>query len=153
MISKDIASLRIVVALLGEKHNWWPTNFYDESSLGFLEYAFPRSKNVALIASNDAIRTIMDEKVGANHFHLFRLQIVLEEQIHQFLGKDVNKEQSEEQALTALRQLAKELPVDGQSGPKNIGSVEQLDSDTIQAFAAEYLQAFTKGYQVHPYLN
>lgn len=141
------------VGLLGEKHDWWPTNFYSESAQGFLEYAFPRNKKVGISTANDAIRTIIDEKIGANYFHLFRLNVVFEEQIHKYISSNDIRIKNEKEALESLEIQSKLLAVDGISGPKNIGNIDGLDENVLQAISAEYLDAFKNNYQVHPYLN
>ena len=61
--------------------------------------------------------------------------------------------ESDEDALKVLEDRAGDLSIDGNSGPKNIGSVNGLNNDIIQVIAAEYFHAFKNDYKVHPYLN
>lgn len=151
---QDLLSIRVAVAVLGEHNGWWKTNFFGESSKSFLNYVFPRSKNLQYSAAFDAIKGIVDERVGANNFHLFRLSINYEEQIHHQL-KDAQFEDyvSEEKAREMLQELANGISVDIAKGPKNIGNIQELDQDLIQAFAAEYLNADKNNYETYPYLN
>ncbi|WP_027137226.1 BrxE family protein [Gaetbulibacter saemankumensis] len=145
---------RVAVAVLGEKNGWWKTKFFNESSKIFLNFTFPRSKNVQYAAAFDAIKSIIDKKVGPNHFHLFRLSINYEEQIHnQLLKGDFDEYLSFDKARELLNEFAKSLPVDIAQGPKNIGSINEIDDNLIQAFAAEYLKAFESNVTVYPYLN
>ena len=102
----------------------------------------------------DAIKSIIDKKVGPNNFHLFRLSINYEEQIHnQLLKGDFDKYLEIDGAINLLKEFSKNLSVDAFQGPKNIGSVNEVDDDLIQAFAAEYLKACDNNYESYPYLN
>ena len=92
--------------------------------------------------------------MGPNNFHLFRLSINYEEQIHNQLGSNDFKEYlSPDKSREFLINLSKNLLVKELDGPKNIGNINNLDNDLIQAFAAEYLKAFELKYEVYPYLN
>lgn len=145
---------RVAVAVIGEEKGWWKTKFFHESSKTFLNFTFPRSKNVQYAAAFDAIKSIIDKKVGPNHFHLFRLSINYEEQIHnQLLKGDFDEYLSFGKAKGLLNEFAKNLSVDVALGPKNIGSINEIDDNLIQAFAAEYLKAFESNVTVYPYLN
>ena len=145
---------RIAVAVLGEENGWWNTKFFNESSKAFLNFTFPRSKNMQYAAAFDAIKSIIDKKVGPNHFHLFRLSINYEEQIHNQLLKGAFDEYlAIDKARGLLDEFAKSLSVDVAQGPKNIGSINDIDDNLIQAFAAEYLQACDNNFETYPYLN
>ncbi len=151
---KKLLLTRVAVAVLGEHRGWWKTNFFGASSKPILNYVFPRSKNIQYSAAFDAIKEIVDERVGANNFHLFRLSINYEEQIHHLL-KDTHFEDylSEAKAIEILQTLANGISVDIEKGPKNIGNIQELDQNLIQAFAAEYLNAERNNYETYPYLN
>ncbi|WP_166386798.1 BrxE family protein [Polaribacter sp. 11A2H] len=145
---------RIAVAVLGESKGWWKTKFFASSSKSFLDYVYPRSKNIQYTVAFDAIKSVVDEKVGPNNFHLFRLSINYEEQIHHQLGLSNFEEYlSIDKSRELLINLSKNLSVDEAKGPKNIGNINDLDDDLIQAFAAEYLKADEKDYETYPYLN
>ena len=133
---------RVAVAVLGEAKGWWDTKFFNESSKAFLNFTFPRSKNVQYASAFDAIKSIIDKKVGPNNFHLFRLSINYEEQIHnQLIKGDFDKYLEIDKAKDVLKEFANNLSVDATQGPKNIGSINEMDDNLIQAFAAEYLKA------------
>lgn len=145
---------RVAVAIIGEAKGWWDTKFFNESSKAFLNFTFPRSKNVQYASAFDAIKSIIDKKVGPNNFHLFRLSINYEEQLHnQLIKGDFDKYLEIDKAKGVLKEFANNLSVDATQGPKNIGSINEIDDNLIQAFAAEYLKADESSYEVHPYLN
>ncbi len=149
----NIAKLRVAVAILGESKGWWKTIFFDSNSDAFLDYIFPKSKKANQISACDVVQKIIDQKVGANNYHLFRLSINYEEQIHSLLKKGEVTISSVDNAFHTLKEISEGLSVDQNPGPKNIGSIDQLDQTTIQAFAAEHLSAFQNDYQIYPYLN
>ena len=151
---ESLTKLRIAVAVLGEEKGWWNTKFFNESSKTFLNFTFPRSKNVQYAAAFDAIKSIIDKKVGPNHFHLFRLSINYEEQIHnQLLKGEFDEYLSVDKARDLLNEFSRSLSVDMAQGPKNIGNINDIDDNLIQAFAAEYLQACDNNFETYPYLN
>ena len=150
----DIIELRYAISFLMEKTQWWKLNFYDSSSRDFLTYIFPKSPNAQFLCSCVSARSCIDNEVGANFYHLFRLPVSLEELINnKAKSVDINSYKSEEEALQILKEKATNLSSDQKEGPKNIGSIDQINEDLIQAFAVEYLNAFQNNYQVHPYLN
>tara|TARA_B110000902_G_C14242367_1_gene562924 strand:+ start:415 stop:888 length:474 start_codon:yes stop_codon:yes gene_type:complete len=150
----NIIDLRAAVSFLGEKKTWWNSKFHDSSSKDFLTYIFPKSKNTQFSCSNISTRNFTDNEVGANYYHLFRLPMSVEELVNNNeKSMIINSIESVENALQSLKELAANLSSDGKGGPKNIGSVDQMDNELLQVFAAEYLNAFENNYQVHPYLN
>lgn len=150
----DIIDLRSAISYLMEHSHWWQLNFYDSSSADFLKYIFPKSPNTQFLCSCIASRNCVDNEVGANYYHLFRLPMSIEELIsNRVRSADIITCSSVEEALQALKQKALDLSVDLSGGPKHIGSVEQLNEDIIQVLSVEYLTAFQNEYQVHPYLN
>jgi hypothetical protein len=150
----DIIELRHAVAYLGERKSWWNSKFYDTSSKDFLAYIFPKSKNTQYSCSIVSTRDFIDNQVGASYYHLFRLPMLVEELINKN-GIDANSNiiESDDDALNVLARKASGLSIDGNSGPKNVGSVDLLNNDIIQVMAAEYFNAFKNDYKVHPYLN
>ena len=148
-----ITALRKAVSFLGEKKKWWNTQFQESSSKEFLAYIFPKSKNTQLTSANKATQHLIDMQVGANYYHLFRLPLSMEEMIYeQERNVQIESFISEEEALTLLDKIALGLSASNTSGPINIGSSDQINDDIIQAFAAEYLNAFNNDYITHPYL-
>ena len=153
-IINDIIEIRQAVAFLGEKKSWWNTKFYDSSSKDFLSFIFPKSKNTQFACAIIATRDYIDNEVGANYYHLFRLPVSIEELINKNeLELNFKLIESEDQALLVLENIAGGISSDGNIVPKNIGSVDILSNDIVQVIAAEYFHAFTNDYKVHPYLN
>lgn len=153
-IIDDIIELRSSISFLMEKSQWWELNFNDSSSRDFLAYIFPKSSNTQFICSCIALRSCIDNEVGANYYHLFRLPMSVEELINNKVKSiDINSYKSEEEALKTLKENAINFSSDRKGGPKNIGSLDEINEDMIQAFSVEYLTAFQNEYKVHPYLN
>jgi hypothetical protein len=151
---KTIIDLRAIVSYVGEKKQWWNSNFHDSSSKDFLDYIFPKSTNTQFNCSSVSTRNFLDNQVGANYYHLFRLPMSVEELIaKKGVSNGVEQFTSEDDAMSLLTKLADGLSTDGNSGPKNIGSIDQFEKETLQVFAAEYKKAFENNFQVHPYLN
>jgi hypothetical protein len=152
-IVKKLSQLRVSIAMIGETKKWWNTKFFDSTSNTFVNYIFPRSENANKIIAGEIIQRIIDEKVGANHYHLFRLSINQEEEIHKFLKSENIDVKNTNDAFQILEDISEELSIDKTPGPKNIGTIEQFDNNVIQAFAAEYLAAFRNDYETYPYLK
>ena len=151
---QNIIDLRAAVSFLGEKKSWWSSNFHDASSKDFLTYIFPKSLNNQFSNSSIATRNHIDNEVGANYYHLFRLPLTFEELINDRIKVTIlSSIQSEDEALQVLKEKALSLTSDGKGGPKNIGTVAEINEDIIQGFSSEYLSAFLNDYKVHPYLN
>jgi len=146
-----IVRIRKIVAIAGEEKDWWPSSFFKESSKTFIDYDFPKLNNADLILATDLIRNIVDSKVGSHKYHLFRLGTKYEEKIHQKLLSDKLDSSFD---LFELEKISNAIAVNNKPGPKNIGSLQDLEADgTLQVMAAEYLAAFKNNYEVHPYLN
>lgn len=153
-IIDDIIELRSSISFLMEKSQWWELNFNDSSSRDFFAYIFPKSSNAQFICSCIALRSCVDNEVGANYYHLFRLPMTIEELIsNRAKSTRIRSYDSKEEAVQVLREKALDLPTDQKEGPKYIGSVDNLNEDLIQVLSVEYLTAFQNEYQVHPYLN
>ena len=73
----NIITLRAAVSFLGEKMSWWDTDFYQSSSQELLDYIFPKSFNTQFLSACVSIRSLIDNEVGANYYHLFRLPVIL----------------------------------------------------------------------------
>ena len=150
---KQISQLRIAAGYMMEKQEWWNTKFFKNTTSSFLAYTFPKSIKNNTSFYLEPIRYLIDQEVGANYYHLYRLPVEIEEQLHKTnFSTDVSIE-SEEAALEVLQQLSKGISIDDSQGPVNIGSSDRLNRDTIQTIAAHYHTAFTNNYKVHPYLN
>jgi hypothetical protein len=153
-IIDDIIELRSSISFLMEKSQWWELNFNDSSSRDFLAYIFPKSSNAQFLCSCIALRSCVDNEVGANYYHLFRLPMSIEELIsNRAKSTRIRSYDSKEEALQALKEKALDLTADQREGPKYIGSVDHFNEDVIQVLAAEHLIAFQDDYKVFPYLN
>lgn len=153
-ITEQLLKLRISVAHLGETNKWWKSSFFKEDSNTFLDYIFPKLNNSKIISASNLVRQVIDQKVGAHYHHLFRLGINYEEQIHRKLLASELKDFNNDDLLNILEGISQGLIVKKSEGPKNIGAIQDLESEgTVQILAAEYLSAFKNNYQVHPYLN
>ena len=154
IVAQDLARIRVAVGLLGEKHHWWKTKFYDTNGQSFFDYIFPKSNSAFQICACDAIQNHLDHKVGANYYHLFRLPIQFENSINNYIRSEALDIKNEEDAKTILQQISESMSVSKSPGPKNIGSIDQIgDGSTAKVFAAEYLAAFQNSYETYPYLN
>ena len=150
---EQISQLRIAAGYMMEKQGWWNTSFFSETAKDFLSYPFPKSINGNTAFYLEPIRYLVDEEVGVNYYHLYRLPVEIEEQLHKSKISEEKSIESEEAALEVLQQLSEGLTVDKSQGPVNIGVSDNLNRDTIQTFAAHYYNAFTNNHKVHPYLN
>jgi len=150
----QFAALRAAVSLLAESRSWWKSDFHGASSKDFLLYIFPKSMNVQVACANMTARKFVDDEVGANYYHLFRLPVSVEEMVAKSVRNQAEGSVSSEvSALHLMKKLSGDMSTDGKVGPKHIGSIHLLNQDVLQAFATEYLNAFENDYQVHPYLN
>ena len=150
----NLIQVRKAVGYLGEKKEWWKSSFFESSSRDFLKYIFPKTNKGQSYFSTFPIRNKIDEVVGANYYHLFRLPSNFEEAIEKsFIPSDFQDIENESNAFNILEKIANDLSINQNSGPKNIGSIDHLNNETIQVFAAEYLSAFKNDYRAYPYLN
>lgn len=151
---ENIIKLRNAIGYMMEKENWWHSEFFSTSSNEFLEYVFPKSLDLNRSFYLDVFRNNIDQEVGANYYHFFRLPIQIEEKL--FMINDSNNfefKENEENALILIKNMSEGLVVNSKQGPVNIGSTEEIDNDLVKVFAAHYLSAFRNSYKVHPYLN
>src|SRR6056297_2005297 len=102
-IFEQIKQIRLAVSFLIEKNNWWNTNFFASTSKDFLNYIFPKATNNNFEFHMEAMRYALDSEVGANYYHLFRLPVEIEEQLHKG-NYDLDIIESEEDALKILEE-------------------------------------------------
>lgn len=148
-----ITKLRLAVGYMIEKQEWWSSTFFSTHANDYLGYIFPKSTKENAGFFLDSIKYSVDAEVGANYYHLFRLPIELEEQLHKITFDIKESVYNDEKALHILEQLSDGLTVEANNGPINIGNSDQLNSDIVQAFATQYYFAFLNHHKVHPYLN
>lgn len=161
-IHLNIIKLRAFVGYLGEKsqHSWWDTNFLSETGRQFLSINFPRSSFSAGVNSvSTAARRLHDERIGKGGvYHLFRLPIAIEENLHGML-LDFNVDviipdlSDTNAAMDRLEQFMGN-GVSAPAGPVQIGTMKNiLNNFSIQELAAHYLDAFNNKKQCFPYFS
>lgn len=157
---EQFISLRTIVGFLGEKHQfgWWDTNFLSGTGLKYLEITFPRSVFSAAITSvTEAAKRVHDNRIGKGHvYHLFRLPLPLEQQIHAHLqsyksDKIISDIADRDSALKILKSM-----VNGDSkqaeGPAQVGTENDLYKPlSIKQMAKLYINAFENSKEVYPY--
>lgn len=159
-VLRKIISLRYLLGFLGEKSqcNWWPTSFYEATSIRFLEPVFARTAQLAQYQGvMEAARRFHDENLSVDSFHIFRLP----EELEQVLHEKVQREMLElfnpcwiadrASALNALSKLADEQ-CDNTIGPIFIEKIDELRSTvSLNRMGAMYYGAFSTNANVFPY--
>lgn len=158
----SIIHLRILVGYLGEQsqHNWWPSNFFSESSSIFLDPIFPRTANLARYSGViEAAKLLHDKHIGVGRvFHLFRLPEVMEQSLFEHMQESGIPESltstitTQDNAMGELRKLATGS-VELREGPIQIGNITELnDNDWLGLAAAYYFAAFNSDLHSFPYM-
>lgn len=152
--------LRTVVGFLGEKQQfgWWDTNFLSSTGLKYLEITFPRSVFSAAITSvTEAAKRVHDNRIGKGHvYHLFRLPLSLEQQIHSHLQSDKSDKilsdiSDRKSALNVLKSVANGDSKQAE-GPIQAGTENDLYKPlSIKQMAKHYIKAFEDSKEVFPY--
>jgi hypothetical protein len=149
--------LRLIIATLGEHHQWWPTNVISGKGEEFLDYVLPKTKLAAgYQLATEIGRHEHDKHVSAGRYHIFRLTQKIEEQIFFNLkNSQVPYGQIDQsQALQMLEEMASGISINASKGPVLIGNHEELnDLSLFQSIARHYYEAFKEGYKTYPYLN
>jgi hypothetical protein len=155
---KTLAKLRVCVAYLGEKEqsNWWSSSFLSPSGKAFLTPAFPKTCLLAQVCgATEAAKLVHDEYIGIGEvFHLFRLPENLEHELTEFYSRHSQELQSTNTVEDA-KVILEELAVNGSTtgiGPLLI-DVDIEQQCWVNEVAAAYLDGFTKGHVVYPYLR
>jgi hypothetical protein len=166
--STDIAALtlrlRVLVLALGEVSKWWRTEYLSPTGLRFLERLYPRTAfSAALHAATTAARPIHDASTGSSQiYHLFRLPIQLEREIHELLSETQGKSLAEEMKpalgdmellMTKLRPLALEVSNKAVGALRVGGAADVYQEKTYQYMAGAYLRAFHTGDKIFPYVE
>lgn len=154
--------LRALVGFLGEKTQlgWWETTFLSPTGRQFLAVTFPRTSLAAAITSTaEAARRLHDDRIGKGGvFHLFRLPLTIEEQLHQSMLSEaldpiLPNLTSRELALDRLRKLCNG-GLRAPEGPVQVGTQRNLMSSfAIEELAKHYHDAFNRGAQTFPYFT
>lgn len=158
---RRIIEVRYLVGFLGEKsqRNWWPTSFYDTSSIRFLEPVF--SKTVPLAQYHgvvEAARRFHDEHLSVGSFHLFRLPEEMEQDLHETVQmvaielfapeKIVNLDM----ALSALTNGGGTTS-ENAKGPVLVGNIEDIrNANVLENIGTIYRAALETDAQVFPYM-
>ena len=149
--------LRLIIATLGEYHQWWPTNVISGKGEDFLDYILPKTKTSAVYQLATEIgRLEHDKHVTAGRYHIFRLTQKLEENIfHDLKNSQISYGQLDQnKALQMLQEMASGISINASKGPVLIGNHEELnDLSLFQSIARHYYEAFKLGYKTYPYLN
>lgn len=155
-----LLKLRMIVGFLGERefNAWWPTAFFDKSSLTFLEPVFVSTAQQARYHGVlEAARITHDERLSVGTYHLFRLPEELEKDLLHLLRHHAEPLEAcvvnPEIAMEELDGIAdRATPVSVGEGPVRVGEVSLLlTSEQIRSLAALYLTAFREKRQVFPY--
>jgi hypothetical protein len=159
-LALELLKMRILVACLGEgNNNWWNTSFLNVSGQRYLVFNFPRTAfSAGLQSVTEAARKLHDERIGVGRvFHLFRLPMNLEEEIHYLQLRQDSDEDfaelmvSQESALDSLHQIAGNASVKAE-GPVKAGGLQDLSKkEGLRQLAGYYYGAFKQGFQTFPY--
>ena len=158
---RRIIELRYLVGFLGEKSqcNWWPTSFYEASSIRFLEPVFSRTVPLAQYhGAVEAARRFHDENLSVGSFHIFRLPEEIEQDLHEMVQVQLNKLFDPNLIVdraTALNAISKvsNATADEALGPVLVGKVSELHASALlNKVGAIYREALSSDKQALPYL-
>ena len=149
--------LRLIIATLGEHHQWWSANVISSKGEEFLDYVLPKTKISAVYQLASEIgRQEHDKHVSAGRYHIFRLTQKIEENIfHDLKKNEISFGQLDKNnALQMLQEMASGISINASKGPVLLGNHEELnDLSLFQSIARHYYEAFEAGYKTYPYLN
>lgn len=156
-----IIHLRYLIGFLGERKqcNWWPTSFYEPSSLRFIEPVFSRTAPLAQYHGVvEAARRFHDENLSVGSFHIFRLPEEIEQDLYEMVQSrlldlfDPNLIVDQTAALNALFKVSDKAPYKA-VGPVLVGKIGELRaSSSLEKIAAIYWIALSSKTQALPYL-
>ena len=160
-LMRRIIEIRYLVGFLGEKSrcNWWPTSFYDASSIRFLEPVFSRTSPLAQFhGAVEAARRFHDENLSVGSFHIFRLPEEIEQDLHEMVQArllelfDPDLIVDRAAALNALSKVSDGMAY-GAVGPVLVGKIEDLSTSALlDKIGAIYQTALSSDTQALPYL-
>jgi len=110
-----LLKMRLLVGYLGERSqfSWWPTSFFGDYSLRFLEFVTPKTSFLAQYHGViEAARRLHDEHLNVGSYHLFRLPEEVEQDLHAMMkssvGTDLSKQVPQDKdAALATRQRSR----------------------------------------------
>jgi hypothetical protein len=160
---EQLASLRVAVGYLGEKHQagWWPSSFFATGSTAFLSPIFARTSLVAQYQGvTGAASKVHDERIGVGQvYHLFRLPEDFEQAVHRILHKPEVAERVKqlvtcrEAALQFLRS-DNEAAIDKAIGPTRVAGVADMrEPRAWNIVAATYADGFERQAEIYPYFT
>lgn len=156
---KNLLKLRLAVAAIGEKAQWWRSDICNPLRLKVLKGLFPKSWRLAAFSAiSDVAKLVHREALANRAYHLFRFQTEIEQDLRRFLSKTegqtifddvlLNNTQSPEEILKSLAQKGTR---------SHIGAVELGEANTATIFssigkmASLYLAAYTNHTKSFPY--
>jgi hypothetical protein len=155
----QILTLRVAVGLLGERANlgWWPTSFFEPSSLNFLDPALPRTARLAQYHGVvEAARRTHDEKLNVGSFHLFRLPEEREKDLHALMlecgQQDLERLPCTNEEATRFLDEHKSKTSDLSVGPTLIGPIGIIEEPaSVSRIIDVYSSAIRRGVWAFPY--
>ena len=132
-------ALRLIIATLGEHHQWWPTKVISDKGEDFLDYVLPKTKTSAVYQLATEIgRLEHDKHVTAGRYHIFRLTQKIEESMfHELKNTESSFDQlDQDKALQILKEMTSGISINASKGPVLIGNHEELnDLSLFQSIA------------------
>lgn len=160
-LMQRIIKLRYLVGFLGEKSqcNWWPTSFYEPTSIRFLEPVFSRSAPLAQYhGAVEAARRFHDENLNVGSFHIFRLPEEIEQDLHEMVRAqplehfDPSLIVDRATAVNALSNVSHGT-ADETVGPVLVGKIDELrTSALLDKIGAIYRMALSSDTHALPYM-
>lgn len=160
-LMRRIIELRYLVGFLGEKSqcNWWPTSFYQASSIRFLEPVFSRSAPLAQYhGAVEAARRFHDENLSVGSFHIFRLPEEIEQDLHEMVQAQLLEHFDPDlivdraAALNALSKVSHGTANEA-VGPVLVGKIDELRASALlDRIGAIYQTALSSDTHALPYL-
>ena len=160
-LMRRIIEVRYIVGFLGEKSqcNWWPTSFYEASSIRFLEPVFSRTAPLAQYhGAVEAARRFHDENLSAGSFHIFRLPEEFEQDLHEMVQAQLHELfdpgliVDRASALNALSKVSNGT-ADEAVGPVLAGKIGELRASALlDKIGAIYQMALSSDTHALPYL-
>lgn len=160
---KEICEFRLLIGLLGEKHQgaWWDCSFLSSSSTAFLAPIYPNSIPIAqYYGVCQAAAMVHDEHIGiGRHYHLYRLPDSIERMLSKRLqdkefSLKANKYLTDrETAINRLKDLGA-VEIDRAEGPVAVGDFSDTTLyNLLEKSLSYYLTAFESGFKTFPYMR
>ncbi|WP_373509051.1 BrxE family protein [Thiocapsa sp.] len=153
-----LIQLRFLVGALGERLEWWPSQFTSEIGLRRLAIPFPRTTLRAAVESvTITARRDHDDRVSPASVHLFRLPGAQEDAIAHHLSQSIHLSAPPASAEGILAALDDIGPADGSVAPDGPCSLGRAQRTRLKAGAADiariYAAAARSGQRAIPYFE